>query len=117
MHDSVKTVLFFGMNMGMDEWCPHCDNLLFESGDLFDVTLRMTFYSSVTKVKSAVSSKSRQELEEEVDMDKIGQKFLKNTDVSYDTSKRSLVCDDCGGELHVRHDEKLITDSVFEQDV
>ena len=113
MKDIVKTVIFFGINMSLDEWCPHCDHLLFESGDLFDVATRLSYYQSRTKLKAAIKSKSREEIEEDIKIDRVTQKWLKNIDVSFDTSEDCLVCDNCGNELRVHHDEKLITDSVF----
>ena len=115
MKNIVRTVIFFSLNMASDEWCPYCDHLLFESGDLFDVATRISYYQSKTKLQSAIQSKTREEIEEDIDFNRITQKFLKSTDVSFDTSEDSLVCDNCGSELKVRHDEKLLTDSVFEK--
>jgi hypothetical protein len=117
MKQSIRNVIFFGINYSLDEWCPNddCKELLFESGDLYDSCIRITTYQTKTKLKEVFTSSSWDEIESEIDIEQAATKFFKNTNVSFDKSKDSLVCDSCGEELHVRHDERLITDSVFER--
>jgi hypothetical protein len=114
MEQTIRHIVFLGIDMSIDEWCPHCDNLLFETGDLFDILLRMSYFNTTTKIKATFSSKTKEEIEEEIEFNRFTQKFLKNVDISYDTSRDELVCDSCDNELRVRHDERLVTDSIFQ---
>lgn len=116
MKEKLLNLVFFVVDYNSSEFCPHdgCNELLFESGELRSVFVRVGTFESWMKLKSFVKSESRSELESEINLERLANKFTKEVNVEWDSSGEFFVCPKCGERLWLRHDEKLFTDGVFQ---